>query len=130
MPRKRTYRSVQKSCDSLWSKCIRTRDPICVKCGKPTTEAHHIFGRANKSTRWDLRNGIGLCSYCHVFSKQGFEQAPYRTDNMDIIDKKLGVKHLNELEELTNQLQKITLEDLLDIEARLKEQLKLLAEEF
>jgi hypothetical protein len=32
--------------------------------------AHHIFSRHNKSTRWDIDNGICLCAGCHVFSDQ------------------------------------------------------------
>jgi hypothetical protein len=28
-------------------------------------EAHHIIGRANRSTRYDTRNGLLLCRTCH-----------------------------------------------------------------
>jgi hypothetical protein len=28
-------------------------------------DAHHIFSRDDKSTRWETKNGILLCYYCH-----------------------------------------------------------------
>lgn len=128
MGRKRTKKSIGKSCDDLWSKCIRARDVKCIKCGKPSTEAHHIFGRRNKSTRWDLRNGIGLCSYCHVFDKHGFEQAPHDSVNVDLLYEKFGAKTMAEIDEKTYQITKHSLEDLLEIEKELKHNLELLTE--
>ncbi len=57
-----------KNLDILWSKAIRTRDPICRKCKKVrSSQAAHIFTRNNLSTRWEKRNGLGLCFYCHIF---------------------------------------------------------------
>jgi len=125
--RKRTKKSVRKSIDRLWSLCIRARDPMCCKCGKPTRDAHHLFGRKNLSTRWDLRNGIGLCAYCHVFDKQGFEQSPYITENMNVIYDKFGLETVKEIERITYQIKKYTLDDYLNLEIELKKKLELLS---
>lgn len=56
-----------KKADALWSKLIRLRDPVCRWCGKrPTRQAHHIFGRRARNTRWCLENGVGICFGCHL----------------------------------------------------------------
>ena len=59
-----------KILDKLWQQTIVAQDGKCLKCGKrppnPLT-GHHIFSRTNRSTRWDLDNGIALCSWqCHI----------------------------------------------------------------
>ena len=53
--------------DKIWSKLVRDRDGTCVHCGRFPVQAHHIFGRGYKSTRWNLDNGISLCYKCHMF---------------------------------------------------------------
>jgi hypothetical protein len=61
-------KKAKKELDKLWSLFIRNRDRTCRKCGKTgSTQAAHIFGRGNLSTRWDAANGIGLCFYCHIY---------------------------------------------------------------
>lgn len=58
-----------KKLDKLWSKIIKERDRMCQVCGvKKYLNAHHIFSRVNRSTRWDLENGILLCPSCHNFN--------------------------------------------------------------
>ena len=57
--------------DRLWSELVRERDGCCMYCGRTESlDAHHIIGRANRSTRWDLENGITLCKKHHVFSNE------------------------------------------------------------
>jgi hypothetical protein len=52
--------------DKRFSKLIRTRDVVCQRCLRPgRTECSHIFGRRNKSLRWDTRNAKALCHKCH-----------------------------------------------------------------
>jgi len=123
MPRKRTSKSVKKACDKLWSQCVRLRDPHCCKCGKMTTEAHHIFGRRALATRWELDNGLGLCPYCHKFDKFGFEQSPYDKANMKIILDKIGDAKFGELQIRSRQIYQPRLPDLLDLETDLQDQL-------
>jgi hypothetical protein len=95
--------------------------PFCVKCGEPTRDAHHIFGKRALSTRWDLDNGLGLCAFCHVFDRYGFEQNPYLKENMDIVIGRLGEKGFEELQKRAKQTVHWTLDDYLEREKELKE---------
>ena len=57
---------LQKRADERWSLLVRQRDKICRLCKtRPSKDAHHIFGRAHKATRFDILNGLGLCFRCH-----------------------------------------------------------------
>jgi len=57
-----------KDCDTLFSKIIRKRDPVCVYCGKrPSQDAAHIFSRRKMGTRWCFDNAFGMCKGCHKF---------------------------------------------------------------
>ena len=60
--------------DKIWSLLVRIRDMFtCQLCGKSSkhVEAAHVFGRSNKNTRWNTRNGIAVCYYCHRFKLHG-----------------------------------------------------------
>ena len=120
---KRTKRTVGNSLDRLWSKVVRKRDNHeCQKCGGDATEAHHIFGRRNYSTRWNIQNGISLCSYCHIWSTLSFEQSAHDPVNRDVTLKSVGGKEaLVELSLLAKTPYKSTLEELMELEAKLKE---------
>lgn len=61
-----------KKLDDLWSaKIKRIAGNKCEYCGKTNTlNSHHIFSRSNRSTRWDIDNGICLCVAHHTFSSQ------------------------------------------------------------
>ena len=57
-----------KDCDTLFSKIIRKRDPVCVYCGKnPSKHCAHVFSRRYLGTRWDSENAYGMCGGCHIF---------------------------------------------------------------
>jgi hypothetical protein len=59
--------ALTKIADRLWSEVIRGRDPVCVWCRRrPSRQAHHVFGRRARSTRWALDNGVGICFGCHL----------------------------------------------------------------
>ena len=69
---KSTRKRLIKDCDELWSLCIRTRDNfICQWCGKQGRDAHHIVtrGSCGQVGRWELKNGVTLCFYCHRVKK-------------------------------------------------------------
>jgi hypothetical protein len=54
--------------DRLWSLAVRDDwNYQCAVCGKGKTDAHHLIPRQHESTRYELRNGIALCSYHHQF---------------------------------------------------------------
>ena len=61
-------KKLEKELDKLWSLKVKARDKYCLKCGsRGVLEAHHIYGRRNLGTRWDVRNGISLCHPCHFY---------------------------------------------------------------
>jgi len=62
--------------DDLWSEYIRKRAMYrsngCERCHHwkviwKNLQAAHCFGRDSKTTRWDTRNGAGLCGACHMY---------------------------------------------------------------
>jgi len=64
--------SEEKLREKDWSLAIRSRDGWnCVICGSPAhTNAHHIIPREHKKYKFDLDNGITLCTKHHKFSRQ------------------------------------------------------------
>jgi hypothetical protein len=61
---------LKKRADEYWSRCIRTRDSgkcriggCSYLCNVP--HPHHVFGRKNLATRWDMENGLLLCFLHH-----------------------------------------------------------------
>lgn len=66
--KKNSISTLWKIADRLWSLCIRMIG-YCEYCWKKEyLNAHHIYWRNNKSVRWEIYNGICLCSGCHTFS--------------------------------------------------------------
>jgi len=55
--------------DQLWSRAVRDDwGNECAVCGRrPNLNAHHLAPRHHQATRYELRNGICLCSHCHTF---------------------------------------------------------------
>ena len=63
--RKGTKAAQKRQCDALWAKLIKLKHPFCL-CGEPSTDAHHIYGRASSPhLRHEPLNGVGLCRACH-----------------------------------------------------------------
>ncbi len=60
----KSKKSLKNQADKLWSKIIRSKQ-FCEVCGKQGHNSHHIIGRINHITRWDIRNGCYLCYGCH-----------------------------------------------------------------
>ena len=63
--------------DSLWSLAVLGDwNHVCAICGsRSRLNAHHLIPRAHYATRYDLRNGICLCSRCHLFCS---ERSPHQ----------------------------------------------------
>ena len=62
-------KGVDGKLDDAWSLLVKLKvGRRCEYCGTTTKkiESHHIFGRSNKSTRWDVNNGVSLCFGHHV----------------------------------------------------------------
>ena len=63
---------IREKKDKQWSQAIKERDGFkCLHCGKDKyLNAHHIFSRNNYKVRWDMDNGVTLCSGCHTMSSK------------------------------------------------------------
>jgi hypothetical protein len=74
----KTKKQLIKACDIAWSKAVKVRDgEVCQMCGSVSgLNSHHIIGRISYSLRFDLRNGITLCSSCHKFSRNSAHNNP------------------------------------------------------
>jgi len=65
-----------KKLDKKWGEIVRSRGR-CEVCGQAgRLNAHHIIGRRNHALRWDIKNGVCLCSGCHTFRTQSAHQDP------------------------------------------------------
>jgi len=59
---------------NLWIQAVLQRDgyrcrvilPDGTRCKGRATQAHHIHRRSYHNTRWDVDNGLGLCSFHHL----------------------------------------------------------------
>lgn len=52
--------------DTLFSKIMRIKNPICCKCGKTENlNTCHIFSRGHYNTRFDEKNTVSMCFGCH-----------------------------------------------------------------
>jgi hypothetical protein len=74
--RKRTNANVpakgrlKEFADRLWAKAIYADwANRCAVCGSPKIDAHHLVPRQHEGTRYDLHNGIALCSTHHQWDK-------------------------------------------------------------
>ena len=84
--------------DRLFSKYIRVRDKCCQVCGQSNKrlEAAHIFGRGQKSVRFDPENCWAMCggpnqSSCHRYMDL------HTTEKMEWCRKKIGDERFNRL---------------------------------
>jgi len=76
MGRKITKKGIKKKADKLWSEIIRAKGK-CEVCGETRyLNPHHVVGRRNHAVRFDLRNGVCLCSGCHTFRTRSAHQDP------------------------------------------------------
>lgn len=57
---------LRRQCDALWRSVI-LRNAVCAVCAGPPNQAHHIFRKERHGRfRFDLRNGLPLCSRDHL----------------------------------------------------------------
>lgn len=112
--RSRSDCSVNKL-DALWATKVKDRDGnVCVYCGKTTyLNAHHIFSRSNKSTRWYLPNGITLCSGHHVLSSK-FSAHKTPLEFIDFLTETKGDDFIDNLRRKANSVNNKTNEEWLE----------------
>lgn len=103
--KKPTLRKLIKIADDLASKIVRKRDGRCLMCGKTENlQAHHWIITKARSTkhRWDLKNLVSLCYYCHLFLMHSTQTCLRHTDTLK---KAVIMNHIateQEIEEIKN----------------------------
>ncbi len=105
-------KGIDKRLDIAWSKAVKIRDGFeCRYCRKQTTlNSHHIFTRQNRTTRWDINNGITLCVAHHTFSSK-FSAHKTGIEFTYWLEEKMGKNWLNKLRLKANQTAKFNQAD-------------------
>lgn len=109
--------------DAAFSDCIRfAKSYRCEHCGKNQgqMECAHIFGRANKSVRWDTLNALCLCHYCHrVFTAEPVAFTRW-------LEGYVGAGYLEILNEKKNRIQKTTAAYRKEVAKHYRQQLRIM----
>lgn len=109
--------------DIAFSEAIRySKSYRCEHCHKNTgrMECAHIYGRANKSVRWDTLNALCLCHSCHRnFTANPLDFERYCKDY-------LGEGFLTILNEKRQRIQKTTKAYRSDVAKHYRAELKLM----
>ena len=109
--------------DSAFSTAVRmSRNHTCEHCQRTDgkMEAAHIYGRANKSVRWDTMNILCLCFRCHL----QFTANPL--DFEDWLRSYFGDGYLEILNEKRHRIQKDTKAYRAEIAKHYRAEIKLL----
>jgi len=102
-----------KVADILWSKIIRQAGE-CAYCGSTEhLNAHHIFSRSNRSTRWDLDNWICLCAGHHTFSNE-FSAHKTPTEFTYWLEEKWWVKRIENIARQARSVDKVDIQEVID----------------
>ena len=95
---------IEEKLDILWSQAVKAKDHYrCVLCKGPGHESHHLIKRGHKSLRWDIINGVTLCTAHHALVTDGH----IKLQISEALDKakKIVVKYTREeLEEIERRL--------------------------
>lgn len=127
----RDRKPTDKMLIDLWSKAVKCYDGHkCAYCGKEQyLNSHHIFSRSNKSTRYDLNNGITLCAGCHTLSSK-FSAHKTPVEFVEWIKEKRGEKWYDDLRKRAKKTKKFSAQDLKDIKFNLYEIIDHLSNDF
>ncbi len=67
-PLKRKSPNATAKADVLFSRLVRDRDQMCVRCGTVNNlQCAHIWSRRYRALRWRFENAVTLCSGCHMY---------------------------------------------------------------
>lgn len=69
--KKTLIQKLEKELDEAWSLLVKLRaNNKCEYCkkgeGQVQIQSHHIYGRRNRSVRWEVVNGVCLCASHHT----------------------------------------------------------------
>jgi predicted restriction endonuclease len=108
--------------DNLWSAKVKElADYKCEYCGKEEyLNSHHIFSRSNHSVRWELENGVCLCSGHHtLISKFSAHKTPM--EFTEWIMETRGEKWYNKLKEKAHEPINLNLEYMEKVKEKLED---------
>lgn len=73
-----TKSQLSKKLDDAWSIAVKVKAGYkCEVCGSTSSlNSHHIVGRRNRTTRWDIKNGVALCVKHHKFGIESAHEDP------------------------------------------------------
>ena len=97
-------------CLALWAECVKAKAKYqCEWCKrKENLNAHHFFSRSRQSVRYNIENGICLCSNCHSLSSYSAHKNPLFKD--ELLKRKIRTEQwLILLERQANTPQKLDL---------------------
>lgn len=98
---KQTKKSLVKLCDKEMSKLIRERGK-CERCGGTgKLDCAHVFGRRNRTLRWDVNNLMALCFQCHFWWHENPTESGGWFRNMWPVRYEYLIKHSNTLTKRT-----------------------------
>ncbi len=119
MPKTLSKAQLSKKLDEAWSLAVKQKAGYeCEVCGaKSTLNSHHIVGRRNRMTRWDLKNGVCVCVKHHKFGIESFHEDPLWAKEW-LEDKRW--EDYAYLYMVKNQIKKWTLEDMQEQLVKLK----------
>jgi hypothetical protein len=86
----------------LFSLYIRQRDPFCIICGRPSTDASHLWHRDMPPTEFDVENVWGCCHNCNM----AHETKPQPMH--DAVFKRLGERRYADLADRSHSQTKLT----------------------
>lgn len=111
--RKKSKKTLENKLDKLWAEAVKLRAGYkCEYCGNTSNlNAHHIFTRSRKATRFELNNGICLCVLHHTFSSK-FSAHKCPIEFTHFLEKKHGREWLNTLQKMSNEVYKPSIEEL------------------
>ncbi len=111
--------AIVKNLDTAWSKVGKIKAGYkCEVCGKKdgVLNSHHIVGRVNRTTRWDLRNCVVLCYRHHVGGKESAHEDIEWFRNWCIENRKEDWEYVqakkNQITKLTNPMRRELLKEL------------------
>ena len=110
--------------DKLWAIIVKQRaNNVCEypECNKITyLNSHHIFGKSNMATRWDLENGLCLCCGHHTLNTFSAHQSPAF---IDWIKEHIGIERYRRIEARSYTIKKWTIPELEELVEEVKKEI-------
>ena len=118
-------RKLRDQLDKLWAIIIKQKAGYVCEypdCNKITyLNSHHIFGKMNMATRWDLENGVCLCCGHHTLNTFSAHQSPAFED---WIKKHIGIERYRRIEARSYTIKKWTIPELKALVEEFKKEIK------